>query len=156
MMAAQRLVFLDIDGVLNSDAFFAREPEANVDRDLDRLAVKRLDRICAETSAKVVISSTWRLDMTQVELADLLALHGFAGEVVGTTPSLSGPRGGEIDSWLDAHRGWRSFVILDDQDDMNRLRRRLVQTTMARGLLDDHVAPALALLARRVWARWSL
>ncbi len=153
-MTSQRLVFLDIDGVLNSDAFFAREPDANIDRDLDRLAVARLDRICTKGAATVVISSTWRLDMTTAELAALLADHGFRGEVVGATPSLPGPRGGEIDAWLDEHRGWRAFVILDDQNDMGRLRRRLVRTTMSRGLLDEHVDAALALLARRVWARW--
>jgi hypothetical protein len=150
-----RLVFLDIDGVLNSDAFFARAPGADVERSLDPLAVRRLDRICAEGSAKVVITSTWRLDMQVGELALVLRHHGFGGEVIGASPSLPGPRGGEIRAWLDAHRrDWRSYVILDDRDDMGPLRRRLVQTSMARGLLDEHVAPALALLSRRAWWRW--
>lgn len=154
MRAPRRLVFLDFDGVLNSDAFFRREPGADIDNDLDPRAVGRLDRLCREAGASVVVTSTWRLEMPLDALCELLATHGLGAEVVGTTPSLPGVRGHEIRSWLKSHSGWRSYVILDDRDDMAQLRRRLVQTTMAEGLLDHHLPPALALLSRRVWLRW--
>ena len=154
MSTASSLVFLDIDGVLNSEEFFRRARDADMERDLDRLAVARLNRICCEGPSQVVITSTWRLDMPLPVLVGLLQEHGFDGEVIGATPSVPGIRGGEISAWLRTHRGWRSYVILDDRDDMGRHGRRLVRTTMERGLLDEHVTLAHDMLAKRVWFRW--
>jgi len=154
MTRGKQLVFLDIDGVLNSDAFFARCPDAHIDRDLDREAVARLEWLCSEGEAAIVISSTWRLDMSLDELRDVLAGHGLRAPVIGVTPTLLTERGEEIRAWLRDNPGWRSYVILDDRADMGRLGRRLVQTRMHDGLLDEHVVLALRLLRRRVWLPW--
>ncbi len=56
-----RVIFLDIDGVLNSHRTAAayREP---LMRKLDPVSVKLLHRIVSKADAKLVISSTWRLD----------------------------------------------------------------------------------------------
>ncbi|MFO0548635.1 MAG: HAD domain-containing protein [Polyangiaceae bacterium] len=150
-----RVIFLDFDGVLNSDAFFERlGPVSDWDSRLDPDAVARLNRLVAATQAKIVVSSTWRYDKSVPALARILADFGFVGEVIGATPVISGPRGREIQAWLDDDQSWRSYVILDDRDDMGSLKKRLVQTQEAHGLLDEHLEQATRWLERRVFFRW--
>jgi hypothetical protein len=113
-----KVIFLDMDGVLNSEEFLRRrdkEPNCAADRwenNIDPAGVSRLNRIIAETGAKVVISSTWRKVLDYQEMERLLKLYGFVGEVVGQTPDFSKrhwygtgvghcyERGHEIREWL--------------------------------------------------------
>lgn len=55
-------------------------------------------------------------------------------------------RGDEIARWLATACDVTAFVILDDDNDMDGLLPRLVQTDAARGLGDREVADALAML----------
>jgi hypothetical protein len=147
-----KVIFLDFDGVLNSRRFLVRRNLAGrVDDAIDPEAVARLNQIIARTGAKVVISSTWRSTDSLDRIISILQSHGFAGEVIGTTPVLSGSRGGEIKAWLDGSRRVKAFVILDDADDLDPLRSRHVRTSDEDGLLDHHVAAACTHLARRRW-----
>jgi hypothetical protein len=149
------VIFLDIDGVLNSRRFLDQlDPEERTDDSLDPQAVARLNRIAERTQAKIVISSTWRIIDPLERILDILQSHGFKGEIVGKTPVLSGPRGHEIQAWVTEHREVKSFVILDDRSDMDGVSKRLIQTTMADGLLDRHVEPACTVLAKRLFWRW--
>jgi hypothetical protein len=144
-----RIIFLDIDGVLNSNAWYERFGYQHIPRPpLDRDAVRRLDRIVRATGAFLVISSSWRGDP---RLSSWLMEHGCSGVVVGRTPRIAGvERGIEIAHWLrlNARSGIpiRSFVILDDGDDMAGLQPWLVQTTQEYGLQDDDVDRAITLL----------
>jgi hypothetical protein len=154
--APRRVVFLDFDGVLNSDAFFARRQNRYRPEELDEDAVARLATLVARTGAVVVVSSTWRLGYSLEDLRRILAKHGFAEEVAGVTPVIEHeeerfvrqtPRGLEIQAWLDAQpEPPEAFVILDDQADMEHLADRLVQTDLATGLEDAHVEAAVVLL----------
>lgn len=147
-----KIIFLDFDGVLNSHKWI----EANqhlfesgqlfMHKHLDHDAVARVDKICRETGAKVVISSTWRRFNTLPQLQAILKRHGFTGEVISTTPILGGPRGNEIARWLRAAGPVESFVIIDDDSDMADLMDRLVRTTFDTGLQDEHVDTAISLL----------
>lgn len=161
-----RIVFLDFDGVINSDSFqqwLKAEPPhrrpgymvvddeyaAHLDPNaLDREAIERLNRLLLEGQASVVISSTWRLDMKLGELKALLRKYGFLGKIIGKTPYLGAePRGHEIHKWLKSYKHpVESFVIVDDDNDMEPWHERLVQTSWGHGLLDDHVAAAIAIL----------
>lgn len=154
-----KVVFLDVDGVLNSAAYlYAAERawpegtpfEGNQHLELDPPAVARLNRIVRESGAKVVISSSWRFGNTPAEMQEILRRRGFEGEVVGDTPrdGHGAVRGLEIQAWLDGHPGVESFVILDDDSDMAHLAPRHVRTRFSDGLLDEHVDAALAALAR--------
>ncbi len=145
-------LFLDFDGVLNSEAHFAQfdDREPNRDENLDPAAVGRLNRIVSETNCKIVISSTWRHWSSRNNLRALLVRRGFRHEfaVVGTTPWLGGPRNFEIQSWMD-HNGSltaEQICILDDWEDMGHLEHRLVKTSWETGLLDEHVERAIAML----------
>lgn len=141
----QRVIFLDIDGVLTNAKTGYRQGDAN--------CVNWLNTITDQTGAVIVVSSTWRADP---EIANVLARQGVTGEVIGTTPFLdernaSGlwrpkPRGCEIQAWLDANPGPRQFVILDDDNDMGDLTPRLVQTQSEFGLRREEAKRAIAML----------
>lgn len=149
------ILFLDIDGVANSHAWFERRRNiigGGHDRkthDIDPAAVGLLNQLVDRTDALVVISSTWRM-FGHHQCASYLARRGFFGRVLDVTPQLGGPRGAEIQWWLDhcpAHRRPDSFVILDDDSDMVHLSKRLVQTKMETGITQADVDAAVAMLA---------
>jgi hypothetical protein len=144
-----KVLFLDIDGVLNSNAWYKQYGDQNIPRPpLDRDAVRRLDRIVRTTGAFIVLSTSWRGDR---RIPVWLLVNGCSGAVVGRTPRFSGrERGDEISAWLNrqARVGvvFERFVILDDGDDMGRLRPWLVQTTQDYGLQDAEADAAIAML----------
>lgn len=153
-MKRLRIVFLDFDGVLNSTRFYKHRPSHEFK--LDRVAVRRLNRLLDASGAKVVVSSTWRMGRSIVELQRVLDSYGFTGEVIGRTKVLSTYRGYEIRQWMVDTRlaiDIESFVILDDDSDMVDLLDRLVQTTHMHGLCDRHVREALELLETPVRQR---
>ena len=131
-----KLIFLDFDGVLNSQLYFKKRRaeklaghDLGVAGDLDPEAVGFLNEMIEKTGAKVVVSSTWRIGMTIEELQELLEKVGFKGEVVGITPDLRGGsvlRGNEILEWIKDNpaivRGYYSdytdYVIFDGDSDM--------------------------------------
>lgn len=142
-----KVLFLDIDGVLNSREVIEREQKANV---IDRAMVERLNAIWRATDCKIVISSTWRLYHTPRQLIDRLQFNGFLGEIIGQTPDLliseNGNRGLEIQSWLHKHPSVTQFVILDDDVDEDMPFGNIVQTSFKDGLQDHHVKAAISVL----------
>lgn len=52
-----KYIFLDIDGVLNSQKTRVNDP-----KNIDRTLTKNLSVIVKATKAKIVLSSTWRLE----------------------------------------------------------------------------------------------
>jgi hypothetical protein len=137
----RRVIFLDIDGVL--------APIRRWDRygDLDPACIQVLNEIMASGGADVVVSSTWRHGKTVAELQEMLEAQGFAGRVLGKTPSdLPGAsRGEEIAVWLADH-AVGGYVIIDDHANMGELHGRLVQTHPAHGLQPADVPRAIAML----------
>jgi hypothetical protein len=168
-----RIVFLDMDGVLNSHEFFnGRKPWTNSPPDdkrpeywavmVDPEAVERLNRIIAATGAKVVISSSWRYHVPPDMMQKVLELRGFKGEVIGRTPTagqvhasgilVSLTRGHEIETWLVKNRHLNVmdyFVILDDMGPTQfaHLPGHHVETSWGKGLLDEHVPRAIDILS---------
>jgi hypothetical protein len=167
-----RVVFLDIDGVLNHcGTRDARTPteEEPIPIPIAPECMGRLNRLIAETAAKIVISSTWRKVAGWQDLGPALTRHGLVGDVVGETPDLVNDapwlerwrtregapftyerleRGWEIAEWLAAHPEVTGFVILDDCSDMSALKPWLVLTHPNDGLDDPDVERAKWLLDR--------
>jgi hypothetical protein len=145
-----KLLFLDDDGVFNSNAWYKRYSDRNIPRPpLDREAVRRLDRIVRSTGARIVLSTSWR---AHPELSGWLLEHGWSGAVVGRTPRLRGrERGDEIAQWLNrqARMGVviERFCILEDGNDMRLRRRYLIQAMQDYGLRDAEADQAIALLS---------
>ena len=140
-LVMQRVIFLDIDGVL--------APIRRWDRygDLDPACIEALNEIVARGGADVVVSSTWRHSKTVAQLQAMLDAEGFSGCVLDKTPTgvPGASRGEEIAVWLARHVV-RGCVIIDDHADMGELRSHLVQTRPAHGLQPSDVARAVALL----------
>jgi hypothetical protein len=114
----EKIIFLDFDGVLNSDKWAkTRQGKYSMDDirihyphyEIDPDAVERLNKIIRATNAKVVVSSTWRHGRTIEQLFQILKLHNFEGEIIDVTKDLGGkngytiPRGCEIEQWLESN-----------------------------------------------------
>jgi predicted transcriptional regulator len=131
-----RIIFLDIDGVLNTGIYathffeickhFGLTKKEAKDwrhgmRDefgshFDPKPVQLLKWIIEETGAKIVISSTWRL--SGLETMKLMwEMRDLPGEVIDITPYLNTNRGEEIEAWLKEN-DVDSYVIIDDDTDM--------------------------------------
>ncbi len=92
-------------------------------------AVKWIEMLCRETEAKIVVSSTWRMDDNYKEC---LYNGGLSREIeiLGKTPRISNEiRGKEIQRWLEenSHLIIEKYVIIDDDSDMGHLLDRLVK-----------------------------
>ena len=139
----RRVVFLDIDGVLQptssqkrfdhdlealreslAERFGAEYREFNeydlgaVVHDWDAGAVARLRALCEEHDARIVVSSDWRQGRSVAQLQALFRLHDLHHLVVDRTGDpQSGPhyRAGDVKLYLDAHPEIERFVIIDDR-----------------------------------------
>jgi len=127
MLQPTKIIFLDIDGVLNTRT---EETPRSAYPILDR-CMKNLNILVRETEAKVVVSSSWRiLFEIPLYLERLLKEKGFEGTILDFTPYINNNycvRGNEIKKWIlenihllnvDYYFNFHSYVILDDEDDM--------------------------------------
>lgn len=110
-----KVIFLDMDGVLNSDAYFDSIKGKNVEGiedDVDVKTVKMLKKCVDEIGAKVVVTASARYARTGKLLMELLAQNGINAD---RTPLMKNERGVEIRSYLSMHPEVEDFVILDDE-----------------------------------------
>lgn len=122
-----RVIFLDIDGVLNNTTDSEMHGDAGRSRYYSHRCVARLNDLTDSTHAKIVVSSTWRLGSSVEDLKTLLSSMGITGEVIDKTDRLSSDtfRGNEIHKWMidnpeliGDYNLFKSYVILDDDSDM--------------------------------------
>lgn len=144
------IIFLDIDGVLVNRASLRQA--SGLRASADPKCVSALNKIIAETDAKIVVSSTWRRSGVNFVIQKLRS-WGVSGDIVGLTPVLNVvnvERGNEIQTWIDENTQLgkiiTSFVILDDDDDMLHLTNRLVQTVFEDGLTESDADRAIGIL----------
>lgn len=163
------VVFLDFDGVLNADTTAALPWSLHTPYyvqiqkrvfGLDPTMVRRVNRLCSVTGAKVVLSTSWAHPGSwDAEGAEaILRYFGFDGEVVGRTERrMNIARAWEIEQWLQAHAPC-PYVILDDDkhDQLKRvkdrpwIRDRWVQTTTRYGLTDPETERAIRILREQM------
>jgi histidinol phosphatase-like enzyme len=135
------IIFLDIDGVMNStEDRFSTELE-NKDYWI------RLKRLVNKTNSAIVLSSAWRI----IErLTDCVKerLNEYNIKYIDKTPYLSG-RGNEIKTWLDSTDiKVDKFVIIDDEisDIVGLFPDNVVKTDMHKGLQDEDIEKAIKIL----------
>jgi hypothetical protein len=105
-----KIIFLDIDGVLNCDKTPNPRKFPYV---VDRKLLQRLDGLLERTKARVVLSSSWRCDPVGI-----LAAKYWGVPFTDVCPDRPrSPRGKEIRKWLAAHPKVTRFAIIDDEDD---------------------------------------
>ena len=115
------IVFLDVDGVLNCDAYFKSIKGTGILSEIDKNTLPLLKKIVEENDAEIVLSSTWRdleyaddpyaLEMWQL-LIDSLASFGLS--LYDKTPILCKPRPEEIKAWLEAHPEVKAWISIED------------------------------------------
>lgn len=143
MSRLNKILFLDVDGVLNAVGTTRQKFNGMVGIDPSMLV--RLKRILSETQCSIVLSSTWRkFPAWRAHLME--ALGPDALFVIGDTPGpdfddksglwIAKTRGDEIRAWLDANPGVERFCVLDDDDDMGILSLSMVRTNTFEGLTE--------------------
>jgi len=148
-----KVVFLDLDGVLNSTDYLDNDPRATIivvsgpEGLLAPDMVECLNRITSATGASIVMTTAWRYHLDQERLVQALERAGVDAPVIDRTPILPGEtRRTEVQEWLDVHPEVTSFVILEDGHNMGHLKPFTVYTEEAVGLQDEHVGPAISIL----------
>lgn len=144
-----KIIFLDVDGVLNSEKWLDDHMNSPHNEMIDPAAAAKVMTIAEKTGAKFVISSSRRwsyLDMPNgfQEIQAFFAKFGITG-IVGWTPRLKGERRcREIATWLTEHEV-AGFVIIDD-DGGAQLMNKLVKCRLGLGIQDHHVEEAIKIL----------
>jgi HAD domain in Swiss Army Knife RNA repair proteins len=105
-----KVIFLDIDGVLNCEDTPNPRKFPYV---IDRRLLARLKKVLDRTGAKVVLSSSWRLDPV-----GLLAAKHWGVPFMDICPDKpKSPRSEEMLTWLSRHPKVTRYVVIDDEDD---------------------------------------
>lgn len=114
-----KVIFLDFDGVLNSEKYVLGCKEYGIVIDPSRMVL--LKQIIDATDAKIVLSTSWRehwgttpaeCDGTGMLINDIFCKYGL--QIFDKTPMLYLSRETEIKAWLDEHDEAENFVVLDD------------------------------------------
>ena len=159
-----KIIFLDIDGVLNSEETYQRRSEEMRRQrreglpltdipDVDEEKIQILVQIIKETGAKVVLDASSRFDWkfgvdhlqyhSEKAIQRLFDKYGI--EVIGITPLVLGTEKGypfshwkesEIMAYLKEHKV-ECFCIIDDESkDLQSLTPYLVKTSFRKNELD--------------------
>lgn len=143
-----KIIFLDIDGVLNSwGSYYALGGYPHTLQEVglfDWVAIGLLQRLCkSDANIKIVMSSSWRLSFP----ADAFT-KAFDLPVIDNTPGDdTESRGEEIRQWLAAHPTIRNYVIIDDNDwVLPHQRKRFVKTDPDVGLTFHNIRKVMRIL----------
>ena len=132
-----KVIFLDMDGVLNSDEYFDKIKGLDIkgiENDVDIEKVKLLKEAVNATGAKIVVTASARYALVGKLLIQLLREQQI---FVDLTPYINNKRGIEIKQWLSEHPETEDFVILDDEifdsyDD--ELMKKLIKISNGNGM----------------------
>jgi len=177
MKIIDKIIFLDVDGVINSDEFarwchqnrdFLKEGGSN---HISPWLVEKVIKICDETGASIVMSSSWRLwslGQTLKNLSSKRDLRPILEHLVGITKRTDERyRGKEIKHFLECCKtGYfyteigeqlsderysfvkePKYVIIDDDNDMlDEQLPYFVQTDFLVGISNEDVNKAIKIL----------
>lgn len=127
-----KVIFLDIDGVLNNQSqivklveLLGQEQYLEILHEIQEIpfdyrSCKLLQELVKETDAEIILSSTWRLNPKGIESIEKYARI----KIKDKTPRLNDIRGKEIKQYLEEHKEITRYVILDDDTDMLEEQRQ--------------------------------
>jgi hypothetical protein len=147
------VIFLDIDGVLNSDHHYRtrKKPTTKEEHpycEIDLKSLNILNEVVKLTDSKVVVSSTWRRKNTLERLREIFTFVGSKFEIFDVTPIKGNMnrrygeviRGYEINEWLSNHPDVKNYVILDDdQDFLEEQQPHFIHIRDYNGLNNTHI-----------------
>lgn len=149
-----KVIFLDIDGVLNNShtRTTTRDGWCFVDDEL----VANLKKVVDATDAKIVLSSTWRdgwhwedESLNDISFIDLRKkFQEFGMRISSKTGDWKKNRGLEIEEWLNNWKGEsiESFIIIDDWSDIGPFKDHLLQTNPKFGFTETDAELAICFL----------
>ncbi len=166
-----KIIFLDIDGVLNTE----RQHDRCVDEGVayadnfgyafDPIAVINLKKIIDDTGADIVISSSWKFWGLST-MQKLWASRDLPGRIIDVTPNtvsdellleidlsymeLPAGKGSEIKEWLDTKGSEVThYAILDDVPDMlSEQESHFVQIDPRVGITEEDAQKVTEILAK--------
>jgi hypothetical protein len=154
MSDIRKLIFLDIDGVLNGHHVYdwSETPKPLIHRE----CMIELNKIILATGARCVLSSSWRYmvhagSMTVRGFSNMLRTHGFRGEIIDVTVRDGDSfqdRHLQISAWLSGREGVGKYVVLDDDEDAEG-SHPFIKTDGRTGLTPQDTERAIEMLGLR-------
>lgn len=155
MIKMQKIIFLDFDGVLNTQRWCQNTFDPN--------AVACLSTLIEKTGADIVVSSSWK-NLGYDWIKEMWKERELPGDVIGVTPNTISDemllkisledmeegalKGYEIEEWLSKNgKHLKSYVIIDDNDTfLPKQRPHLIKTNPFYGLRKNDVEKAINIL----------
>ncbi len=144
-----KAIFLDFDGVITIPPKWYLKADK----------IKWVKKIVDETGAKIVVSSSWRMETIEETIDKMIGrpkrcphnkmLNWFIDNLYDVTPwvGLGGGRGGQIQKYLNEHPEVENYVIIDDDGDMlDSQLYHFVQTNFEDGITEIEVNRAIKVL----------
>lgn len=142
-----KAIFLDFDGVITIP------PKWYLQADL----IKNVKKIVDATGAKIVVSSSWRMDTIEETIDKMIGrpkrcprnrmLNWFIDNLYDVTHTYRGLRGQEVKDWLNEHDDIENYVIIDDDGDfLDEQLYHFVQTNYEDGLTEVETKRAIKVL----------
>lgn len=151
-------IFLDIDGVLNSEDWYHYYWENDLkytdkEYNIDFRAVERLNRLIDATGAEIVLSSSWRFDMdvAKLRLSRAGLKYDIAKKLPGCEFGVGSPTRGELIAEYVKNQKCNRYVIFDDDNDMTdeQKEKYFVRTDRFTGLTDSDIDKAMEILSKK-------
>lgn len=141
--AKTKYIFLDIDGVLNTEDSWKKPYQVFDSR------VSLLSDLCKETNAKIILISTWRVgydkeyDKCSEQIKNLIdSFSKYGIRIYDITPVLKGrSRDDEIERFLYFHP-CDSYIILDDDTSIYKNTQNIVKINAKTGLTNQNIKDA--------------
>ena len=145
-----KVIFLDFDGVITIPPKW--HLEAN--------KIKWIKKIVDETDAKIVVSSSWRMESVEETIDKMIGrpkrcprnrmLYWLIDNLYDVTHTYKGLRGQEIKDWLNEQNDIENYVIIDDDGDfLDEQLYHFVQTNYEDGITETEAIRAIKVLNRQ-------
>ncbi len=151
-----KIIFLDIDGVLNimSETYRSHYHGTHV---IERHLMVRLEQLVKRTGAKIVISSSWELRSVHHVLKRMR--FKYLKNIIGATPRNKDLRGDQIKDWIVQNDYVGTYVVLEDEiddvcgDKCKTIPKRLViEVDIHEGISNKNTLDAIEILnVSRQW-----
>ena len=140
-MSKLKLLFLDVDGVLNSQDYIVSHRTERYP--IDPQKVSLVNEIQQKTGCLIVISSLWRWSQKSLD-----ALRNSGIDYYGITPygKMSGFRGQDIEYYCNqvSNRIERIAILDDDSDFYSYQKKDLFKTSFKEGLTKEIAEKVIA------------
>lgn len=140
-----KILFIDIDGVLNS----YDTPSGMYC--MNKNKIRMIRGIVEDTGCKIVLSSSWRKDYRALVVAKRNFKYKKIDLYDTTIKSDLESRGHEVQKWLDEHSDIDSYCIIDDVHDfLPNQWKRLVLTDPSIGITEKNCEVACQILLETI------